>query len=245
MENLSKKKIHEIVLKNPAVTRVFEELKIDYCCNEVMSIEEACRVAKANPEIVSEKIADALRSNEQPQNFEKLKEKSLTELIDYIVEKHHTFTRDEIGRLTLLIGRILHKHLDKYPELPNLNEVFTALCDNLMPHMRREELVVFPYFKSLETAKIKDRSATAQYLTTVPSPVGVMMLDHEQACELFEEIHRLTSDFTAPQAACPCVKSLYYGLSELDKDFNLHIKLENDLLFPRAFRLEQEALFGY
>lgn len=239
MENLNTKKIHEIALKNPAATRVFDEFKIDCCRDESMSFEEACRAAKADPQIVSEKIAEVLRSGGCPQNFEKLNEKSLSELIDYIVEKHHVFTRDEIGRLTLLTDRVLRRHVDRYPKLAELRELFIALCDNLVPHMRREELVVFPYFKSLETAKEKHQSAP-----TRQSPVGVMMLDHERAGELLEKMRLLTSDFTAPPRACPCFKSLYYGLSELTKDLDRHINLENDLLFPRAFKLEHESPSG-
>ena len=41
MEQLTQKTIREIALAAPATVRVFEELKIDYCCGGRRSISEA------------------------------------------------------------------------------------------------------------------------------------------------------------------------------------------------------------
>jgi regulator of cell morphogenesis and NO signaling len=39
------KTVGELAAENPAATRVFEELGIDYCCNGGNTLEQACRAA--------------------------------------------------------------------------------------------------------------------------------------------------------------------------------------------------------
>ena len=45
MSSTAEKTVRELALENPAATRVFEKLGIDYCCGGNKSLEEACRVA--------------------------------------------------------------------------------------------------------------------------------------------------------------------------------------------------------
>ena len=45
MSVTTEKTVRELALENPAATRVFEKLGIDYCCGGNKSLEEACRTA--------------------------------------------------------------------------------------------------------------------------------------------------------------------------------------------------------
>ena len=47
-------------------------------------------------------------------------------------------------------------------------------------------------------------------------------------------MRELTDSYTPPADACPTFRGLYYGLAELERDMQIHIHLENDILFPRA-----------
>jgi iron-sulfur cluster repair protein YtfE (RIC family) len=43
MSMTAEKTVRELALENPAATRVFEKLGIDYCCGGNKSLNEACR----------------------------------------------------------------------------------------------------------------------------------------------------------------------------------------------------------
>lgn len=45
MSVTTEKTVRELALENPAATRVFEKLGIDYCCGGNQSLEQACRAA--------------------------------------------------------------------------------------------------------------------------------------------------------------------------------------------------------
>jgi len=52
------------------------------------------------------------------------------------------------------------------------------------------------------------------------------------------EMRRLTGGYQLPQDACNTFRVLYHQLEELEGDLHTHIHLENNILFPRAAKLE-------
>jgi regulator of cell morphogenesis and NO signaling len=233
--------IREIALEAPLTTRVFEEFKIDYCCGGRIGFAEACRNAGVAPETVQQKLEAVMRSAElQPGSIE---EKSVTELVNHIVNTHHVFTRTELERLGPLMEKVARKHGDSHRELFEIKEKFQALTDELLPHLAKEEMVLFPYIKELDKAWTDRRTASQPHFGTVRNPVRMMMLEHDAAGDLLRRMRELSSDYKPPEGACPSYGALYAGLQDLEKDLHRHIHLENNLLFERAIELEGKV-FG-
>ena len=46
--------------------------------------------------------------------------------------------------------------------------------------------------------------------------------------------------FGVPADGCASYRTLYTGLEELESDLHQHIHLENNILFPRAAKLEDD-----
>lgn len=240
MQNLTTKTVREIALAMPVTTRVFEEFKIDYCCGGRKLFLEACRNVGANPDIVLQKIDNVLETagvNE----FDWLATATLCELADHIEKKHHIFTKYELEHLTPLMEKVAARHGANHPELLELKETFQVLCDDLGPHLAKEEVVLFPYIKELETSFSKQIPASSPCFGTVQNPVRMMMLEHETAGELLLKMRQLSGDYSLPDGACPSFTGLYHRFAELERDLHQHIHLENNILFPRAIELEQKT----
>lgn len=243
MQNFTTKTIREIAVEMPATTRVFEEYKIDFCCGGGRNFYDACQFAGVAPEIVSQKINQILSN--QTESVETAQQKSVSELIDYILEKHHVFTKAEITRLSALMEKVCRKHGARHDELFTLQKSFTALCDELTPHMRKEETVLFPFIKHLEMSEANNLSLPHPPFKTVKNPVRMMMIEHDAAGDILRKMREITKDYVLPENACPSFQALYFGLEELEKDLHRHIHLENNVLFPDAVKLEQKVIFGY
>ncbi len=243
MRNFTTKTIREIAVESPATVRVFQEYKIDFCCGGNRNFYDACRFVGVSPEIVSDKIIQALGN--QTQDFESPEQKGASDLIDYIVETHHVFTRGEITRLTALMEKVSRKHGDAHPELFALEKAFAELCDELTPHMRKEENILFPFIKHLEMSEKNNLSSPQPPFGTIKNPVRMMMIEHDRGGEILRQMRGITKDYALPEGACPSFQALYFGLEELEKDLHQHIHLENNVLFPQAVKLEQKVIFGY
>jgi regulator of cell morphogenesis and NO signaling len=243
MNNFTTKTIREIAVEAPATTRIFEEYKIDYCCGGGRKFHDACRFAGVAPEIVGEKVEQVL--NSQIQNYELTPQQSISELIDYILETHHVFTKRELVRLTDLMNKVCLKHGERHDELFVLQQSFTELRDDLIPHIKKEEVVLFPFIKHLEMSAASHLSSPRPPFGTVKNPVRVMMTEHDAVGEILRRMREISKDYALPEGACPSFQALYFGLEELEKDLHRHIHLENNVLFPRAVELEQKVLYGY
>jgi regulator of cell morphogenesis and NO signaling len=230
------KTIREIALEAPLTTRVFEELKIDFCCGGRVGFVDACTRAGVDPTFVEARLEHLLAGSPDPsQNAE---QRSATELCDHIVETHHVFTRNELGRLVPLMEKVARKHGDAHPELYPLQEKLNLLSDELLVHMGKEEKVLFPYIKEVESAVSGTGNASMPHFGTVKNPVRMMMFEHDAAGELLRQMREFSSDYTTPEGACPSYAALYAGIEALEKDLHQHIHLENNLLFVQAVELE-------
>jgi regulator of cell morphogenesis and NO signaling len=230
------KTIREIALEAPLSTRVFEELKIDYCCGGRVDFAEACQNAGVDPSWVQGRLEEIMAGTTPV--ADDMTDRSMTELCDYIVETHHVFTRNELERLGPLMDKVARKHGDLHPELHPIKEAFGILSEELLVHMRKEEMVLFPYIKELESAAGAHRDAAVPHFGTVKNPVRMMMFEHDAAGELLRKMRTNSSDYTTPEGACPSYGALYAGLEALEKDLHQHIHLENNLLFVKAVEIE-------
>ena len=240
MENLQTKTVREIALEMPMTTRVFEEFKIDYCCHGNTLFDEACRNVGANPDAVMQKIDGVLEVSDDKE-FDWLADSTLCELIEYILDKHHTYTRQEIEQLTPLMAKVASRHGEHNPYLLELQQVFQKICDDLGPHMMKEEMVLFPYIQELETNLSKQICGSSPPFGTILNPVRMMRMEHEEVGELLSKMRTISNDYTLPDGACPSFTALYHRMAEFERDLHQHIHLENNLLFPRAIELEQKT----
>lgn len=68
----------------------------------------------------------------------------------------------------------------------------------------------------------------------------MMLADHQNEGERFDEISRLSNNYTVPEDACTTYEVTLKLLKEFENDLHRHIHLENNILFPKAIELEHE-----
>lgn len=229
--------VREIALESPNATRVFEKMKIDYCCGGNRSLAEACANAGLELESLEQMLNDA-ETNAQEKATIDFKSLTLTELITHILDKHHVYTKEEINRLTALIEKVIGAHGVNHPELHKIGAVFQRLCRDLEPHMFKEEQILFPYIIEMENAALNKRSGPGSRFGTVNNPIRMMMMEHDAVGDILRELRVLSSDYAVPADGCISYKTLFEALEVLEKDLHQHIHLENNILFPRAVEME-------
>ena len=237
MDNTTTRTVRDIALAAPATTRVFEEFHIDYCCGGRKSVADACAAAGVDVGVVQKRLDALLATPDAEAKFQP-ENATPSELIGYILATHHVFTLEETTRLTELMEKVVRKHGEAHPELLELRDVFAHLVDSLVPHMRKEENVLFPYIQQMEAAVTHGSAPPLPHFGTVENPVRMMMRDHEGDGLRLARLRSLSNHFTPPEGACPSFTALYAGLEDLEKDLHRHIHLENNVLFPAAMELE-------
>ena len=232
----TEKTVRELALENPAATRVFERLGIDYCCGGSQSLEQACRAANASVDQVLKSL-DAAASQPATQDRTWHKE-PLADLIAHINATHHKFVRQEIARLAPLFEKVCAAHGSNHPELLEMRDTFSDLAAELTLHLMKEENVLFPYIVRLEEAVIEKEPVVPPPFGRVQNPIAMMMHEHDSAGDSLRSLRQASGGYTVPPAACASYQTLYKALPEFEADLHQHIHLENNILFPRAIEME-------
>jgi regulator of cell morphogenesis and NO signaling len=231
-------KVRDVALELPQSTRLFEKFKIDYCCGGDQPLNDACASAGLDVQNLLELIQQIQQAPVAENGTSNLQKATATELIVYILDKHHVFTKSEMARLEPLADKVVGAHGENHAELLGLRDLMRQLFADLRPHMFKEEQILFPFIIALDKARQENRPAPFPPFGTVNNPIRMMLMEHDTAGDLLREMRKLSSDYAVPADACISFKTFYEALEAFEQDLHQHIHLENNLLFPQAVALE-------
>jgi len=212
------------------------------CCTGLVRIAQAA-LAAAGSEIrcedVTVTIDGAVRdAPADPAPEEEWATAPLGELIDKIVERHHTYTRDQLALAKDLLAEASRTHEAKHGQLlAKLRELLHTAAAEIDRHLYQEEAIIFPRIK--EIAACAEGGARPNVFPGLEEAVRQLENEHEEAGRILDRMCHLTGGFTPPEDAPESLRELYDTLERIEKDLHEHIHLENDILFPRAFELKQ------
>lgn len=225
--------VAELVLERPARSRVFESLGIDYCCGGKKSLEEACAKKKlAASEVIA--LLSALDRETVMDSPPDPGAMTLGDLIDHILEAHHAYLRRELPRLRAMLQKVERVHGDRDERLAAMLSVFEAFTLELNQHMMKEEEILFPAIARMESTGAR----VAACFGSVASPIAQMEAEHDDAGNALEQLRTLSDGFTPPDWACNTYRAMLDGLHELEGNMHAHVHKENNILFPKAIRME-------
>lgn len=235
MNITEKKTIAEVVTENIKSAHIFKKHGIDFCCGGGITIQKACKKTKTDYAVLKKEL-ETVDSVSRAYDYDSW---DLIFLIDHIQNVHHTYVEENITLLIQYANKVAKVHGEHYPEVIEINKLFTEVVNELTVHMKKEELILFPYVKQLVASKKENSYLQKPPFGTVENPIHMMESEHENAGDVFKEIARLTNNYTVPEGACNTFKALYAKLDEFEQDLHQHIHLENNILFPKAIKLEK------
>ena len=204
----------------PLATRVFGRHPIDFCCGGGVPIGEVCRRQGLDPEVILEEIRHQLATSHGGE--QRWDEAPLDDLIQHILSAYHRPLDEELDRLEAMARKVVNVHGSKEPVmLPELLKVYLSLKEELVPHMRKEEQILFPMI-------LEGQGSMAI------GPKSVLRNDHDSAGAALKRLRELTHNYQVREDACNTWRALWHGLVALEEELNQHIHLENNILFPRA-----------
>lgn len=225
------KSVGEIVAEDYRTASIFKQYGIDFCCGGKKSLEQVCTSKGINTEELNKSLELVHSStSRKEQNFDAW---SLPLLSEYIVQKHHTYVREQLPLLEEYSNKIARVHGETHPENRQIAVLIGALSRELSNHLDKEEQILFPWIKKISNTSINHQSEAG-----LEGPVLQMEAEHEIAGEIMHQIRKLSQNYTLPKGACNTWRVLWSLLSDFEEDLHEHVHLENNILFPKALRLQ-------
>ena len=161
-------------------------------------------------------------------------------LADYIVATHHQYIKDNAESLNGLAIKVAEHHGENNPELHRVATSTHHFLQDLLNHITNEEEVLFPVIRQLLIKKDNPSEELSYEAGTLDHPIRILLKEHEIAGEDLNFLRRITNNFAPPKNACNSFTYLYEKLKEFESDLYIHLRIENDYLFPRALKLDEE-----
>lgn len=233
----SQKQIGQFVAEDFRTAAVFSKYGIDFCCKGDRTIEEVCQKNSIDTdELLGKLLEISISKNQQSIDY---KSWPLDLLADYIEKKHHRYVEEKTPIIRQFLDKLCKVHGQNHPELFEVTALFIGSSKELAAHMKKEELILFPFIKKMVKAQLEGSQLQSPQFGKVENPIAMMKQEHENEGERFRQVSDLTDNYTPPSDACNTYKVTIAMLEEFEKDLHLHIHLENNILFPKAIKLEQ------
>ncbi|MBV5348549.1 hemerythrin domain-containing protein [bacterium] len=165
-------------------------------------------------------------------------------LTDYIIQTHHEYVIKTIPEILAMAQKVVEAHGTKHAELATIQSLFQQLSNEMLLHMKKEELVLFPYIKKLAQAESDEKGVERPDFGSITTPISVMETEHETAGIMLKRLSKLSNNYTPPNDACNTFRLFFAKLKEFEADLHTHVHLENNILFPKTIALEQSLLVG-
>lgn len=195
---------------------------------------DACQDAGIPLETILDELEAVIHSHEAPA----VDERDAVQLIGRILLKHHFYVRQSTPAIKHHLLKVVTKHGERYPYMTEVYRLFLETAEDLMQHMQKEEMILFPRIQQVYHA------APQQQLpfNFLSGPIAVMESEHTHAGENLYAIRKLLNNYTAPADACTTHRLVIDELKAFEEDLHQHVHLENNVLFPLGEKMLVEKL---
>lgn len=235
MEKLKETTVGSMVANDLKVAAVFDKYGIDYCCKGNRTFDQVCKIHGLDSDKLLDEISSAVDApSKAGYDFNNW---PIDLLADYIEKTHHRYVQRAIPEIVRKLEKITDVHGEGHPELSDVLQMFKDSAIALTNHMRKEEMILFPHIRGMVSEGIAASDQMPQ-LNSVVNPIRQMMAEHDTEGERFSVISTITNGYTVPDDGCNTYRLTMDMLKEFENDLHIHIHLENNILFPKALKLE-------
>lgn len=234
---MNDKTIAEIVKEYNHAAKVLDRYQIDYCCGGKIKFNDICKKKNLDPVKILNEI-ESTNDLIKDISFQEINNWPIDLICDYLEKTHHRYLKEFFEVLAPKMSKLVSRHGENHPVLKEIASVMESAQYELLVHLKKEELILFPAIRKYKLAQINNQSIEAAPFGSIKNPIQVMENEHNHEGERLEILKKLSSNFTPPEDACQTYQSVFRMLKEFFDDMHKHVYIENHILFPKALSLE-------
>ncbi len=230
--------ISEVVTRDYRKKKVLEDFGIAVTPLGKKTLERVCqekninlaKVVQALKEVDQEPISPSVDYNTWNLDF----------LLEFIVNIQHGYVARMDPELHEYLQKISEVHATRHFEVIDVTRGFIKISSELKQHLRKEETVLFPHIRKMIMAKRENLPRPQSSLGSVSEFVKILEREHNNILYEIKEIEISSNHFAVPEDGDALFRRTYTKLKAFLDELELHLHLENNILFPKAIILEKE-----
>jgi regulator of cell morphogenesis and NO signaling len=162
-------------------------------------------------------------------------------IIEYLKHSHYLFVKQKLPYIGRLVESFKANHEAYNAVERDLKILFPLFLEDFIHHIYEEEDTLFKYIKMLERASQGKFNPSKLYQQMEKNSLQNCAMEHEAHDDEMEGIRKITKDYLLIPDAPLHVKVIYAELIQFEKSLQIHARVENEILFPKAMALENEV----
>lgn len=223
--------IEDLIKTYPDAGRILHQLGVFFLQHPGKTLRQICAEQHIDPAKVIAKLNKSVKHDE---TFD-LEQFPANLLVEYLRHTHYLFIKDRLPYITHLIQD--YPEQEATEQIKELKQVFPEFAKELITHIYEEEDSLFAYIDAL----IRMQHGEPVPESMLDYSINHFADDHEHD-DGMKGIRAITEAYATEQDDSLRYKTLMRTLKGFEEEYNIHAKVENDILFPKALKLEQTAL---
>ena len=160
----------------------------------------------------------------------------MDKLVDYIMDNYHEGCVMRVNSMRREAEML--KNQEGAVDMQLVATLLGESLEDLSNHFQKEESILFPYISELQITLDGGYEVQAFHCGSVQYPIRVMMTEHGGELDRYDRIMGIMKQQQEPFASSEAGKQLTNKLTAFTAWLGEHIKLEDEILFPRAIAAE-------
>jgi regulator of cell morphogenesis and NO signaling len=231
--------ILDLVEQNTACAAVLHTFGLPFYQYPNRILKDVCQSRGLNPAVVAKHLEEA--SYIAPIPSRALPDYDVDVVIAYLKRSHGIFIRKQLPYMADLVAHIAPEHFNNVELAKDLKFVFPLFVEDFIHHIHEEEDTVFAYIARLWQSVNERRHFGRLFFDMKKHSVQAFADGHLEEDDEMRGIREMTDNYSINAHTSIYTKVIYKELQWFEAVLCSHAAIENDILVPKALRLEQRA----
>ncbi|PWJ36169.1 hypothetical protein [Sediminitomix flava] len=186
-----------------------------------------------------------LQNTHQPKGYRALYEvlavEDISHIIAYIKNEHLDFIRYHLPFMASLVDNLQNEENIHKDLMLDFRYFFFEFHKSFVEHIKEEEEIVFNYLNLLERILNGHTPMGKEIFFLQKNSIAKFISHHKDDDDDMKGIRTLTDQYRLDEQSPLFMRIFYHELKNFENKLKIHSRIENELLFPKAMRLEQKV----
>lgn len=231
--------IKDIVTGSPELAFVFERFNLCPAYNEG-NIKEVSTRYDIEPGFLI-KVLKSFEGSIHVQD--EFRDVPIQAIMDFLSKTHDYYLDKKLPEIEQSFYHLFLQYKDTHPLLILLSNFFIAYKKELTKHIQREEEILFPYIQSLIKARCQGFKSDELLEIMKSYSIGTFIAEHNDMESDLANVRKVIVDYSPAYSITPFPYRIFLiQLHLFENDLRKHAQIEDEVLVPKALRLENELL---
>lgn len=160
-------------------------------------------------------------------------------IIEYLKYNHFLFIKKSLPQIMQLLNDIAHKLEDSV--IRDLQFAMSIFIEDFIRQVYDEESNFFMDVLYLQSTYNQTWNPGKLFYQLEKNTIHKFAAQHELVSNEMISIRNITNDYSLDVKTHDSIRLLFIELKKFEKELQLHTKIENELLFPKALTLEKRV----